>query len=91
MDTPVEPAPFEEIRPERPRARRTVKFRTPSGYDVSATAAAIPIPDSLNYGPFELIGDVAINSGSMMRVSCAALEIDELIRILRSLQAVSRD
>lgn len=82
------PLEYEEVRPERPYARRKVKVKTPSGYDVSGEAIAAPIPNSLSYGPFELVGHIAINRNSHMVVSCEATQINELIRILRSMQAL---
>lgn len=75
---------FEEVYPPRPYARRKIKTKVDE-FTVTAEAIASPVENSLEYGPFELAGNVEINKGTWMRVSCTAAEVKPLIALLQQI------
>lgn len=72
--------------PVRPRARRDIKGKSPSGFEVAAFALADPIPGTLKYGPFQGAGHVTVTRASTYVIR--DLKFDEVPEIISILQGV---
>lgn len=74
----------EDSFPPRPRARRDIGGKSPSGIEVRGYAFADPIPGSLDYGPFRGEGEFALSrSGSYVVGNIRFEEIPEVIALLQ--------
>lgn len=77
---------IEDNIPERTRARRDIRGKTPSGIEIRGVAFADPIAGTLDYGPFRGEGQVALSrNGAYVVGNIVFDEIPEVIAVLQEI------